>query len=60
MGMDLDAVFSKTALDNIREMISKTPHGEREKIADDIIAFEKMLCEKYNFKSAFKENKSES
>ena len=39
MGMDIDAVFAKSALRNIGEIVSKLPHGEREKICDEIIEY---------------------
>jgi len=57
MGMDIDWVFLDKALDNVRHIASCIPHGEREKIADDILKFEKKICKKYNGESAFTEKK---
>lgn len=51
--MDVDAVFAKIALDNLKELVSSLPHSERSKIADEICTFESVLCKKYNFESAF-------
>lgn len=43
MGLGVDFIAAKQAIDKLRELLSKRPHGEREEIADDIIEFvEKM------------------
>jgi len=55
MGMDVDAVFARTALENIQDIVSKLPHGKRTKICDDIIKFQDKICKKYGFPSAFTE-----
>jgi len=55
MGMDVDAVFARTALENIQDIVGKLPHGEREIICDEIIEFQDMICKKYGFPSAFKD-----
>ena len=56
MGLDIDYVFAKKALENIESIVGDIDHGEREEIADDILKFEKAICKKYGAKSAFKEN----
>ena len=55
MGMDIDAIFARTALENIQDIVGKLPHGERTEICDEIINFQDKLCKKYGFPSAFKE-----
>jgi len=53
MGMDVDAVFARTALENIQDIVGKLPHGKREEICDDIVGFQNMICKKYGYPSAF-------
>ncbi|MCK9574635.1 MAG: hypothetical protein WC979_00380 [Candidatus Pacearchaeota archaeon] len=48
MGMDIDYLAGKRAVEEIEELLSDKPHGEREEIADDIIAFAKSLKKKYS------------
>ncbi len=47
MALDVDYIAAKIALGDIKDIIGDVPHGEREKIADEIIAFAKQLKEKY-------------
>lgn len=47
MGMDVDAVFAKQVIDELRELVSTQPHGEREEIADDIFDFVEKMKKKY-------------
>lgn len=43
MGMDVDYVFGKDAIDELSKLLSSQKHGEREEIVDEIIEFvEKM------------------
>ena len=51
MGLDVDYIAAKQAIDELEKMLSDTPHGEREDIADAIID----LIE--NFKKEKTENK---
>ena len=50
MGMDIDYIAANSAIDKLTELVSKMPHGEREYIADDIIAFVEKMEEKYPIK----------
>ena len=43
MGLDIDYIAGKEAIEQINKVLSSTPHGEREEIADKIIAFVKLL-----------------
>lgn len=47
MPMDIDYVAATQALDNIKTILDKQPHMEREKIADEIIEFQLKLEKKY-------------
>jgi len=38
MGMDIDFIAGTNAIDKLQEYFNNKPHGEREKIAGDIIA----------------------
>lgn len=49
MGMDLDYLAAKQSLDSLSRLLSKTPHGERESIADDIILAVAKIEEKHRF-----------
>ena len=37
MGLDLDWLAGKQAIDRLEQLLSDTPHGEREEIANKII-----------------------
>lgn len=50
MPMDVDYIAGKQAIDKLSELLSETPHGEREAIADDIIEMVEKLEEKYKTK----------
>lgn len=50
MGMDIDYVFAKKAIDELHELLSTQEHGERKEIADDIIGFVEQMKEKLNRK----------
>jgi len=39
MPMDVDYIAAKEAIDELDELLSDMPHGEREGIADEIIEF---------------------
>ena len=47
MGLDVDYVFAKRAIDELEKLLSDQPHGQREKIADDIILLVNELKAKY-------------
>ena len=47
MGLDVDYVFIKEALKDIEKVVSDIKHGERDKIADDIIEFAEEIKKKY-------------
>jgi hypothetical protein len=47
MGMDIDYIAGKQAIDELKELLSDLPHGEREEIADDLIEFAEKMKEKY-------------
>jgi hypothetical protein len=45
MGLDVDYIAAKNAMDELKNIVSDMQHGEREEIADDIIEFvEKIKC----------------
>jgi hypothetical protein len=46
MGLDIDYLAAKQAIDELEKILSDTPHGKREKIADEIIEFVDKLKEK--------------
>lgn len=52
MGMDVDYIAGKQAIEELEELFSNQEHGEREKIADDIIEFVKNMKVKYDNKHA--------
>lgn len=37
--MDIDYIAAKEAIENLEELLNEQEHGEREVLADDIIAF---------------------
>ena len=37
MGLDVDYIAAKQAIDELEELLTNEPHGEREEIADEII-----------------------
>ena len=48
--MDIDYIAAAQVLDRLTRLLANTPHGQREDIADDIIAFVKSMEEKYSTK----------
>ena len=56
MGLDVDYVFAKSAIDELEKLLSDQPHGQREKIADDII----LLVAKLKLKYGQEEEEGES
>ncbi len=46
--MDVDYIAAKQAIERLEKLLSDTPHGEREQIADDIIEFVDVLEAKYS------------
>lgn len=47
MALDVDYIAASQAVASIEKTLSKVPHGEREAIADEIIAFAEQLKKKY-------------
>jgi len=47
MGLDVDYIAAKDAIEKIEKTVSDMPHGEREDIADEIIEFAENLKVKY-------------
>ena len=45
--MDVDYIFADQALDEIHDVLSELPHGERKEIADEIIKFAEKIKSKY-------------
>lgn len=48
MGMDIDYIAGKQAIEELDELLSQQEHGEREAIADEIIYFVEKMKAKYN------------
>lgn len=47
MGLDVDYIAGKQAIEKLEKLLSDQPHGEREKIADEIIELVDDFIEKY-------------
>jgi hypothetical protein len=47
MGLDVDAIAAKQAIDELEDILSNVPHGKREKIADEIIEFVESMAKKW-------------
>jgi hypothetical protein len=47
MGMDVDYIAGKQAIEELEKLLSNQEHGEREQIADDIIEFVEKMKVKY-------------
>lgn len=47
MGMDLDYIAGKQAIEDLEKLFDDQEHGEREEIADDIIEFVEKMKVKY-------------
>ncbi len=47
MGMDVDYIVAKEAIEELEELLSDQPHGKREKIADEIIDFVENMKKKW-------------
>lgn len=47
MGLDVDYVAAHQAIEELEELLSNQPHGEREKIADEIIVFVEKMKKKW-------------
>ena len=43
MGLDVDYIAGHTAVEEMEKMLSNTPHGKREAIADRLIEMAEML-----------------
>ena len=50
MGMDIDYIAAKKAIEDLEKLLNNKEHGEREEIADDIIEFVKKMKVKYGDK----------
>lgn len=47
MGMDVDYIAGKQAIEELEKLFSDQQHGEREEIADEIIDFVEKMKIKY-------------
>ena len=47
MGLDVDYLAANQAIEKLEELLSETPHGEREEIADAIIEAVDKIHKKY-------------
>jgi hypothetical protein len=47
MGLDVDCIAGKMAIDELKEILISQNHGERGEIADEIIEFVEMMKEKF-------------
>ena len=47
MGMDIDYIAAKDAIDKLESLLINQPHGEREEIADEILNFVQQIEKKY-------------
>jgi len=47
MGLDVDYIAAKNAINELQKLVSDQPHGEREKIADEIIEFVEQMKNKW-------------
>jgi len=47
MGMDVDMIVGRQAIERLEKLLLDQPHGEREDIADDIIEFVEKMKKKY-------------
>ncbi len=47
MGMDVDYIAAKQAIEELEKLLLDQGHGEREKIADEIIEFVEKIKLKY-------------
>lgn len=45
--MDVDYIVAKQAIDELDELLSDMPHGERQEIADEIIEFVENMKKKW-------------
>lgn len=45
--MDVDYIAAKEAIDELDELLSDMPHGERQEIADEIIEFVENMKKKW-------------
>jgi hypothetical protein len=47
MGMDIDYIVGKEAIEELDKLFSYQEHGEREEMADDIVEFVEKMKIKY-------------
>ena len=47
MPLDVDFVIANDAINVLKKLLSDLPHGEREGISEDLMAFTKEMCEKW-------------
>jgi len=48
MGMDVDYIAAKQAIEELDDLLGEQEHGEREEIADEIIEFVEKMKTKWN------------
>lgn len=51
MGLDVDYVAASQAIEELEDLLSEQEHGEREKIADEIIDFVNKMKKKWKKKN---------
>lgn len=56
MGLDVDAIAAKDAIEKIEKVVSNLPHGKRKGIANEIIEFAEELKRKYKHPKNFDVN----
>jgi len=47
MGLDIDYIAGKQAIDELQSILNDIPHGKREKIADELIEFAEKMSKKW-------------
>ncbi len=48
MGMDVDFIAAKEAIEELEKLLMDQEHGEREELADEIIEFVENVRKRYN------------
>jgi len=47
MPLDIDYIAGVKAIDELKELLSQQPHGERDEIADEICAFVEEMKQRF-------------
>jgi predicted CopG family antitoxin len=59
MGMNLDVVFARTAVQSIDDMRHKIKKEDQERFADVLVEFEGKLAKDFDLQSAFRNSEEE-